>query len=50
LSIGSGTVWRGAVNGDARDVGEIAAIELIRREQSPSPLPLTRITWSARTR
>ena len=28
---------------DARDVGEIAAIELIRREQSPTPLPLTRI-------
>lgn len=25
---------------DARDVGEIAAIELIRREQSPVPLPL----------
>jgi uncharacterized protein YbjT (DUF2867 family) len=28
---------------DARDVGEIAAIELIRREQSMTPLPLTRI-------
>jgi uncharacterized protein YbjT (DUF2867 family) len=28
---------------DARDVGEIAAIELVRREQSASPLPLTRI-------
>ena len=28
---------------DARDIGEIAAIELIRREQSPEPLPLTRI-------
>ena len=28
---------------DARDIGEIAAIELIRREQSPDPLPLTRI-------
>ncbi|WP_180902529.1 SDR family oxidoreductase [Martelella soudanensis] len=28
---------------DARDIGEIAAIELIRREQSPTPLPLTRI-------
>ena len=26
---------------DARDVGEIAAIELIRREQSSTPLPLT---------
>jgi uncharacterized protein YbjT (DUF2867 family) len=25
---------------DARDVGEVAAIELIRREQSPAPLPL----------
>lgn len=28
---------------DARDIGEIAAIELVRREQSPTPLPLTRI-------
>jgi len=28
---------------DARDVGEIAAIELIRREQSPEPLPTIRI-------
>ena len=28
---------------DARDVGEIAAIELIRRERSTTPLPLTRI-------
>jgi uncharacterized protein YbjT (DUF2867 family) len=28
---------------DARDVGEIAAIELIRREQSPVPLPMNRI-------
>ncbi len=28
---------------DARDVGEIAAIELIRREQAAAPLPLTRI-------
>ncbi|CCD86843.1 conserved protein of unknown function [Bradyrhizobium sp. ORS 285] len=28
---------------DARDIGEIAAIELIRREQSPEPLPLTRL-------
>jgi uncharacterized protein YbjT (DUF2867 family) len=28
---------------DARDVGEIAAIELIRREQSGAPLPLNRI-------
>lgn len=28
---------------DARDVGEIAAIELIRREQSPTSLPLTYI-------
>src|SRR5688500_17648265 len=28
---------------DARDVGEIAAIELIRREQSATPLPLSRI-------
>ncbi|MCR9283185.1 MAG: NmrA/HSCARG family protein [Rhodobacteraceae bacterium] len=28
---------------DARDIGEIAAIELIRRDQSAAPLPLTRI-------
>jgi uncharacterized protein YbjT (DUF2867 family) len=28
---------------DARDVGEIAAIELIRREQSATPLPTNRI-------
>ena len=28
---------------DARDVGEVAAIELARREQSAEPLPLTRI-------
>jgi len=28
---------------DARDVGEIAAIELIRREQSTTPLPTVRI-------
>ena len=28
---------------DARDVGEIAAIELVRRDRSAKPLPLTRI-------
>jgi uncharacterized protein YbjT (DUF2867 family) len=28
---------------DARDIGEIAAIELIRREQAATPLPLDRI-------
>jgi uncharacterized protein YbjT (DUF2867 family) len=28
---------------DARDVGEVAAIELLRREQSATPLPLSRI-------
>ncbi|MGJ5199754.1 MULTISPECIES: SDR family oxidoreductase [unclassified Bradyrhizobium] len=28
---------------DARDIGEIAAIELIRREQSATPLPLARV-------
>ncbi|WP_417824518.1 SDR family oxidoreductase [Thalassospira lucentensis] len=28
---------------DARDVGEIAALELIRREQSVTPLPINRI-------
>lgn len=29
---------------DARDLGEIAAIELLRREQAGTPLPLERIT------
>ncbi|TGX52262.1 NmrA/HSCARG family protein [Sphingomonas gei] len=29
---------------DARDIGEIAAIELLRREQSSTPLPLDHIT------
>ena len=29
---------------DARDLGEIAAIELVRREQASTPLPLERIT------
>ena len=28
---------------DTRDIAEIAAIELLRREQAPAPLPLTRI-------
>src|SRR6266702_4585444 len=28
---------------DTRDIGEIAALELIRREQATGPLPLTRI-------
>ena len=28
---------------DARDIGEVAAIELIRRENAPDPLPLNRI-------
>jgi uncharacterized protein YbjT (DUF2867 family) len=28
---------------DARDIGEVAAIELIRREQSATPMPLDRI-------
>ena len=28
---------------DARDIGEIAAIELVRREKSATPLPLVRI-------
>ena len=28
---------------DARDVGEVAALELIRREQAPAPLPSNRI-------
>lgn len=34
---------RGLAMIDARDVGEVAAIELIRREQSAAPLPLDRI-------
>lgn len=34
---------RGLAMVDARDIGEIAAIELVRREQSPTALPLTRI-------
>lgn len=29
---------------DVRDIGEIAALELIRREQSPEPLPLEHLT------
>ena len=28
---------------DARDIGEIAAIEIVRRERSPEPLPMTRL-------
>jgi len=28
---------------DARDIAEVAAIELVRREQAPAPLPLNRI-------
>jgi uncharacterized protein YbjT (DUF2867 family) len=28
---------------DVRDIGEIAAVELLRREQAPGPLPLDRI-------
>jgi uncharacterized protein YbjT (DUF2867 family) len=28
---------------DARDVGEVAALELIRREKAPTPLPSNRI-------
>jgi uncharacterized protein YbjT (DUF2867 family) len=34
---------RGLAMVDARDVAEVAAIELIRREQSPAPLPTSRI-------
>lgn len=34
---------KGLAMTDARDVGEIAAIELIRREHSATPLPLNRI-------
>jgi len=34
---------RGLAMIDARDIGEIAAIELVRREQSATPLPLDRI-------
>ncbi|WP_304308413.1 SDR family oxidoreductase [Pseudacidovorax intermedius] len=28
---------------DTRDIAEVAALELVRREQAPAPLPLTRI-------
>ncbi|EHR01977.1 SDR family oxidoreductase [Bradyrhizobium sp. WSM471] len=34
---------RGLAMIDARDIGEIAALELIRRERAATPLPLTRI-------
>src|SRR6201996_1497967 len=34
---------RGLAMIDARDIGEIAALELVRREQAPWPLPLERI-------
>ncbi|MET4117222.1 uncharacterized protein YbjT (DUF2867 family) [Bradyrhizobium sp. JR1.5] len=34
---------RGLAMIDARDIGEIAAIELVRRERAATPLPLTRI-------
>ncbi|WP_043828952.1 SDR family oxidoreductase [Muricoccus aerilatus] len=34
---------RGLAMIDARDIGEIAALELIRRERSATPLPLSRI-------
>jgi uncharacterized protein YbjT (DUF2867 family) len=34
---------RGLARVDARDLGEIAAIELVRREQASEPLPLARI-------
>ncbi|MBR0970733.1 MULTISPECIES: SDR family oxidoreductase [Bradyrhizobium] len=34
---------RGLAMIDARDIGEIAAIELLRRERAAAPLPLTRI-------
>ena len=33
----------GLAMADVRDIGEIAAIELVRREQSPEPLPMNRI-------
>jgi hypothetical protein len=35
---------------DVRDVGEVAAIELLRREEAPRPLPLTRINLVGPTR
>ena len=34
---------KGLAMADVRDIGEIAAMELVRREQSPNPLPLNRI-------
>lgn len=34
---------RGLAMVDARDIGEVAAIELIRRESAPDPLPINRI-------
>jgi uncharacterized protein YbjT (DUF2867 family) len=34
---------RGLAMVDARDIGEVAAIELLRRENAPEPLPLNRI-------
>jgi len=34
---------KGLAMADVRDIGEIAAIELMRRERSPEPLPLERI-------
>ncbi|MGV0908283.1 SDR family oxidoreductase [Martelella sp. FOR1707] len=34
---------RGLAMVDARDIGEVAAIELVRRESAPDPLPINRI-------
>ena len=34
---------KGLAMADVRDIGEVAALELLRREQSPAPLPLDRI-------
>lgn len=34
---------KGLAMADARDIGEIAAIELVRREQSSTPLPIDRL-------
>ena len=36
-------IGKGLAMVDARDIGEIAALELARREQASKPLPLERI-------
>jgi uncharacterized protein YbjT (DUF2867 family) len=43
LSVKDVILGQGLAMVDVRDIGEIAAIELMKREQSPAPLPLDRI-------